>query len=165
MALKESTARPLDRFVSTARTIFLGSVVAVGLTSCAPRRADPPPTPAGATAAHAQRDSARARLGPGVVDTDRSLAGNRSAHTWNNLYALRNQARRFVRTRGRLPTGIEEFLVSGGVEYERDGWGNLIRYTLSGANFELRSAGADGEMGTADDLIATADQMPPRTWR
>ncbi|HVT80752.1 MAG TPA: type II secretion system protein GspG [Phycisphaerae bacterium] len=38
-----------------------------------------------------------------------------------------------------------------------DGWGNEIRYEFPGkknpASFDLRSAGRDGVIGTADDII------------
>lgn len=36
----------------------------------------------------------------------------------------------------------------------RDPWGHEFRYSATGRAFEIRSAGSDGTMGTADDIIA-----------
>ncbi|WP_419187508.1 type II secretion system protein GspG [Stieleria bergensis] len=46
---------------------------------------------------------------------------------------------------------------SGGFleEIPSDGWGNEINYTISGAGFELRSAGIDQQMNTDDDIVVS----------
>jgi hypothetical protein len=36
-----------------------------------------------------------------------------------------------------------------------DPWGHRVRVSHTGRDFELRSAGKDGEFGTADDLVKT----------
>ena len=40
-------------------------------------------------------------------------------------------------------------------EIPSDGWGNEINYTISGAGFELRSAGLDQQMNTDDDIVVS----------
>lgn len=37
-----------------------------------------------------------------------------------------------------------------------DPWGNNYKYSPSGTGFELRSAGADGQEGSEDDVIVTS---------
>lgn len=49
-----------------------------------------------------------------------------------------------------------------GVDQKCDGWGQLIRYRLQGTGYELRSPGADGQIGTGDDMVATAQRLPDR---
>lgn len=53
----------------------------------------------------------------------------------------------------------------------RDAWGREFRYTVTGEgedqSFEIRSAGADGEFGTADDLFNGMEKSPldmDRAW-
>ncbi|WP_164103086.1 type II secretion system protein GspG [Candidatus Laterigemmans baculatus] len=38
-------------------------------------------------------------------------------------------------------------------EVPKDGWGNELTYTLSGNEFEIRSAGKDGQVNTDDDIV------------
>ncbi|MCI4444607.1 MAG: hypothetical protein JHC32_01105 [Candidatus Aminicenantes bacterium] len=56
---------------------------------------------------------------------------------------------------GQVPETLKE--VQGGRSYGlslTDGWGRDIRYQkLSDSSFELRSAGADGQFNTDDDII------------
>lgn len=56
---------------------------------------------------------------------------------------------------GRLPDGIEELQPAGLRPYLSvvDAWERPIRYTRSGDEVELRSAGPDGAHGTADDVV------------
>lgn len=58
---------------------------------------------------------------------------------------------------GRAPESLRE--LQGGRSYGlslTDGWGRNIRYQkLSEAEFELRSAGEDGQFETEDDIIRT----------
>lgn len=58
---------------------------------------------------------------------------------------------------GRLPESLRE--LQGGRSYGlslTDGWGRNIRYQkLSDSQFELRSAGQDGQFDTEDDLVRT----------
>lgn len=57
-----------------------------------------------------------------------------------------------------LPTSlgeIEPFLSTPGLR--KDAWGHEFRYNAANGAYDLRSAGADGEFDTADDI--TADQV------
>lgn len=38
-------------------------------------------------------------------------------------------------------------------EIPKDGWGNDFTYTLTGNEFEIRSAGKDGQVNTDDDIV------------
>lgn len=38
-------------------------------------------------------------------------------------------------------------------EVPKDGWGNDLTYTLTGNEFEIRSAGRDGQVNTEDDIV------------
>lgn len=64
-----------------------------------------------------------------------------------------------IRT-GNLPDSLDALLQSTGDYPDRremkvlsDSWGNPIRYTITNETFVLRSAGTDGVMDTADDLL------------
>ena len=41
-------------------------------------------------------------------------------------------------------------------EIPADPWGNNYKYSPNGTSFELRSAGADGQEGSEDDVIVTS---------
>lgn len=98
-------------------------------------------------------------------------------------WELKNAAaaiERFHADCGVLPARLDELAVPAGracwpqaVESTRlhDAWGHAYRYGLQGSGFELRSAGADGEVFTRDDLVygdATAPwrdhYRPPTDW-
>jgi general secretion pathway protein G len=40
-------------------------------------------------------------------------------------------------------------------EVPKDAWGNEISFTLNGSKYELRSAGADGQANSDDDVVVT----------
>ncbi len=40
-----------------------------------------------------------------------------------------------------------------------DPWGNGYKFTPSGTGFELRSAGADGQEGSEDDVVVTSGKV------
>ena len=99
-----------------------------------------------------------------LSDTEEDLIPNPDLRTWNRLWALRNWIRRYQTNHGALPERIEDFLTPGhgGLDLEHDAWGNAIVYVRTGETFELRAIGKDGRRGTGDDMVATADCLPPR---
>lgn len=110
-------------------------------------------------------DGRRATRDSDNVHTEDELFPDPRLRTWNRLWSLRNWIRRFVGANGHLPERLEQFVPPGpgGVDLEHDGWGFDIRYRrISNEAYELRSAGPDGSYGTMDDMVATADSLPPR---
>jgi hypothetical protein len=144
--------------------ILICTVIAL-MASCGPRpRACPAPVQlpdqgSQSSSAPATQDSSR-----GVIEKEEDLTPDPRLRTWQHLYALRHQIRRFAQARERLPVNLEEFVVPGGIAYELDGWGHKIHYTTSGSGYELRALGPDGRAGTEDDMVATQDTLPTRSW-
>jgi hypothetical protein len=96
-------------------------------------------------------------------DSEEMLQPDARVRTWNRLWSLRNWIRRYLAEHGTLPNELHDVLPRlGGTSFLTDGWGNLILYTRSASSYELRSAGTDRTAGTLDDMIATADSLPPR---
>lgn len=84
---------------------------------------------------------------------ERSGKENRTKSTLNLLKQYVTQYR--IKTNempGSLDVLRDEQIVE---EVPRDAWGNDIAYKLKGNSIELRSAGDDGQMGTADDIVVT----------
>lgn len=46
------------------------------------------------------------------------------------------------------------------LRHPTDAWGRAVQISVGGAGVVLRSAGADGEMGTADDLVRACGTPP-----
>lgn len=79
----------------------------------------------------------------------------------------------FFRDVRRLPDDVEELSSGDGVlgwdgpylesteglpgELARDGWGRAYRFVAVGDRLEVRSAGADGELGTRADMVEALD--------
>ena len=42
-----------------------------------------------------------------------------------------------------------------------DGWGHPLQISVGGGGIRLRSPGADGELGTSDDLVKTCGETEP----
>lgn len=61
------------------------------------------------------------------------------------------------REQGRLPATVDPVLDRSGQAAGFDIWGHELRYTLRGAEYEVRSAGPDHLFGTPDDIIALAE--------
>lgn len=59
---------------------------------------------------------------------------------------------------GELPEGIEGNKV---VIQHNDAWGRSLRYDRTNNEFVIRSAGADGEFETADDITSAKSVYPP----
>lgn len=87
------------------------------------------------------------------------------------LKKLATTVERFRAECGELPAGLDELAVAAGhacwpqaVEPARlhDAWSRPYRYQVQGSGFELRSAGADGVVFSADDIVS-GDAAAP--WR
>lgn len=79
---------------------------------------------------------------------------------------LKNSIRMYRVKVNQMPESLEE-LVSGPSdpnkkamfgepiieEIPKDGWGNDLTYTLNGNEFEIRSAGKDGQVNSDDDIV------------
>lgn len=101
--------------------------------------------------------------GGGIVDTERMIQPDPAMRTYDHLYALRYELRRFQSQHRRLPLDIEEFSPSTapGIKINIDGWGSSIRYTRnSDSEYELRAPGPDHRLCTPDDMVAKNDSLP-----
>jgi hypothetical protein len=73
--------------------------------------------------------------------------------TGQTLYGMVRTIDHASRPAGALPAGLDG-IGALGVPTE-DVWGRALRYEVDGREFELRSAGRDGNFGTADDIFVT----------
>ena len=100
----------------------------------------------------------------GVVHTVRAL--REIAATMATMRALSDALAAYRQDRGSFPmlddlVGLRElspdyYPAAGDLE---DYWGNAFRYRLQGADYTLRSAGADGQMLTQDDIVLVNAQF------
>lgn len=86
---------------------------------------------------------------------------DRKTETSTQLAALNEALERYSREQGSLPEveTFEELIDVISPRYLQtviriDAWWNPFRYERSGEQFRLRSAGPDGQFGTADDLVS-----------
>jgi hypothetical protein len=101
--------------------------------------------------------------GGGIVDSERMIQPDPAMRTYDHMYALRYELRRFRSRNARLPQDIEEFSPSTapGIKINIDGWGSSIRYTrISDQEYELRAPGPDHRLCTPDDMVARNDSLP-----
>src|SRR5215213_4327770 len=70
------------------------------------------------------------------------------------VYAYVRAVDRYGRPRGELPSSLEPVVERGEAGPNIDLWGRALRYQPNGLRFEVRSAGADREFDTRDDIIA-----------
>lgn len=100
-----------------------------------------------------------------ISDTTEDLWPDPADRTRVHLHYLAGQVRdRFQRT-GRLPASLEEmFRGDSRTDPGRsrvDAWHREVGFAVLGGNqFELRSAGPDGAMRTADDIVVTGSALP-----
>lgn len=76
--------------------------------------------------------------------------------TLARMSILRSYLEDFVESRSSLPEGFEalrSFSDEGFDIASVDGWTRQMRYNAVGRNYTFRSAGADAEFGTPDDVI------------
>ena len=73
---------------------------------------------------------------------------------------MRSAINRFEILNGRYPASLSELLASGEVQPESltDAWDHHLAYRVTPTGYDLRSAGQDGVLGTADD------QTPVSGW-
>ena len=77
--------------------------------------------------------------------------------TETTLQTIKGQIEAFSLNESRKPTAIQELVTAKYLEAGKvsDAWNNELIYLAEGLGnnpFELRSAGPDGEVGTADDI-------------
>jgi hypothetical protein len=102
---------------------------------------------AGFAATVEQEERTRAAVGAQVERLQNVNAAARMLRT------LRDHAEIAKKTKGAWPADLEA-LAEGApaIKDQRDPWGQPLRYTVTDSEMALRSAGADGEMDTADDV-------------
>ena len=88
----------------------------------------------------------------GTVD---ALDRVKSEVTRTNMATLAKAIEYFIGSEGRTPTDIKELSASRLLMGDpSDGWGRPLKYErLSDSNYRLVSAGTDGALGTADDIL------------
>lgn len=94
--------------------------------------------------------------------------------TLHRMVELREKVGVYTATHGRPPESLAEACAGTStpscdwLEPERefpDGWGTPLEYRLAGTGPELRSAGRDRRLRTADDLVFTAEAEQQRLLR
>ena len=88
-----------------------------------------------------------------------TCCGNVNA-TRANICAIATAINTFDACSGRLPDSLDELTKKSGdnaalldKKFLKDSWGHLFQYKkMDKYKYEIRSAGPDGELGTADDL-------------
>jgi hypothetical protein len=101
----------------------------------------------------------------GVVDTEESLWPDPRIRTNVRVSSLQALIENHERRHGSLPASLSEILPAGPgpLSMDRDVWGNLIEYTVSAGEYEVRAPGPDGVPGTADDIVARrGTELPVR---
>jgi hypothetical protein len=91
-----------------------------------------------------------------IYDPAESIFPDPSERTQVRFDALYALIRRYANATGRLPATLREALPQSPDECNSalyDAWGREIQYRVHGSRFELRSAGADGSLITADDIV------------
>jgi hypothetical protein len=100
-----------------------------------------------------------------ILVTCFSLAGlhRQGGGTESRMAALRRAIAAYAQTHGQLPESLQEICrvgtscplmpASQARQGMRDEWGRAFVYRQVDGEYELRSLGADGESGTADDLV------------
>jgi len=76
------------------------------------------------------------------------------------MEALRRQITLYFESHGVAPDRVDQSYPPGPerewiVDYRHDAWGREYRYTPLRTDYELRSAGADGQFGTSDDIVVS----------
>lgn len=99
------------------------------------------------------------------IDTEEDLWPDSTVRTNVRISNLQFLIDGFERRHGRLPRSFEEFVPAGEgpVILRHDAWGNAIRYTPRGDDYEVRAPGRDGALGTSDDIVAhRGTELPVR---
>lgn len=64
---------------------------------------------------------------------------------------------------GQLPDTLQELVPNEIRELRKDPWGRDYVYLRSGTDYEIKSAGADGQLGTSDDYSSKEPAQPSRS--
>jgi hypothetical protein len=97
-----------------------------------------------------------------IGDSEEQLFPDPSGRTFVRLELMQNLIVRFETAYGRLPRGLDELLTPTTAGLAFDAWKNGVRYTVVGECYELRSAGPDAELDTADDVMVRGQMgVPP----
>lgn len=99
-----------------------------------------------------------------VIFTDRleEISPNARQLTERNFEALHGALETFIARHGQYPRKLRQLLdMPWENEFTRpqrgwllDGWGRAITYSREASSYKLVSSGADGILGTSDDLIS-----------
>lgn len=88
----------------------------------------------------------------------RSWDTERAPRTDARLERVSEELRQHVIRTGQVPRALSELRADPRstvpVGALVDGWDHALQYSTSGSDWELRSPGADGQVGTLDDLVA-----------
>lgn len=146
--------------MNTGRRMFQAILLGGMSVSCAhaQNRVGAPGTPACTS-------GCPAAAGTAIVDTETELYPDPRDRTWLRLKGLYPFVMDYVLAHGSLPDRIEQFMPPRGTQYidfHEDAWGHTLHYMRRGNEYELRSAGPDGELNTSDDLVETRSLIPPR---
>lgn len=85
-----------------------------------------------------------------------TMLDDKNTLTLTYLGTLHTYVGRFTAAHGRIPGQLVELRSISAEGFDLasvDGWGNAVQYEANGASYRLRSAGADSDFGTSDDLI------------
>lgn len=120
------------------------------------------PAPAAATVV-GSRGAVDQDTAGGLIDTEETFEPDPLIRSWDRLYVVRRRLLEFIARGQDLPIRLADVLFPDDfIQYDRDAWGRMFRYTRGSSTFEVRSAGPDGCYDNADDLIATEVTISPR---
>lgn len=89
-----------------------------------------------------------------IVDTDEALFPAPASLTNHRIDVLSIVVDQMKQSTGMYPAALEEVDTKNCRSNRRcDGWGHPIKYTRTATGYELRSAGPDGVVGNADDIV------------
>ena len=98
--------------------------------------------------------------GQPVTDTDVTLFPNPVDRTQVRMAAVIKLIGDYVTAHGTLPKTLEDVLPTEPksqweIDFENDAWHHRFRYRLLGSDYDLRSAGRDGDFDTSDDITVS----------
>jgi hypothetical protein len=149
--------------VSALKFATLGTaLMLLALQACAQQKHNPPTRTANdssRTAEHSARDSVEAG---GFIDRRPEINPTPEEITKRRFAILHSEISKIRALQGRAPVALEEILsrpepdpnLRPQSRWLLDGWNQPILYSAR-QPYELRSAGADGVYGTADDLASS----------
>lgn len=135
------------------------------LASCAARES-PGSLPEGSSNDQDSQCLRRERLG--FVDRAADINPTPTDMTAGAIRVLHSAIARTRTETGRFPGDLDELLARADQqhpfpprrEWLIDGWGNRLYYTAADSTYTLASAGADGTLGTEDDIRSAGPLTP-----